>query len=87
MAFLPSVTGVGWLLLLQQQLFFKCSLPCLLYLYRVLSVHTICISKNRSFKYLKGHWANQLMEQSQVTLNFKKIEIRELPPYNFLRIT
>ena len=75
-ALLPSLTEAGWLPLLRQQLSFKCLLPCLLYLYRVLSVHTMQTSKHRPFKYLEGNGANQLMEQFQVTLNFKKTEIR-----------
>lgn len=43
--------------------------------------------KNSSSKYLKGHWANLLMQQSQAAFNFKTIEVKDLPPYNFLTTT
>lgn len=43
--------------------------------------------KNSSFKYLKDYWVDQLIQQFQVALNFKKTDIKDHQLYNFLKIT
>lgn len=81
----------------------KCSFPCLLNHYGKYSLKKIkrerekegkkillpLYFKHSSFKSLKSHRANQLTQQFQMALNFKKTEIKEIKdplPYKFLSI-
>lgn len=53
--------------------------PAFLYHYGKYNLTTVySFSKHSSFKYLKSNRANQLTQQFEVALNFKKIKIKDL---------